>query len=287
MPLIVLSSHKIKTMKQTLLITGASSGIGKATALYFADKGWNVAATMRNTNGQTELEQHENIKLYQLDVTDTASVGEAIKSVVDDLGKIDVLVNNAGYGLVGPLETATEDDVMKQFNTNLFGVIRTIKAVLPSMKAQKSGTIINITSIGGLVTFPFNSLYHATKFGLDGLSESLKYELQLFNITVKVVAPGGVLTDFAGRSLHTTVNPGEKTDYDEALAKVWDRFNNNAGNSSSAEQIAKIVYDAATDGSNKLRYIAGKDAQGLYEAWKSMSNEEFFDMINKNFGLGN
>lgn len=272
-------------MKQTILITGASSGIGKAAALHFANKGWNVAATMRSTEGQTELEQHENIKLYPLDVTEQVSVEEAVNSVFADFEKIDVLLNNAGYGLVGPLEASTEEDVMKQFNTNLFGVIRTIKAVLPGMKAQKNGVIINVTSIGGLVAFPFNSLYHATKFGLDGLSESLKYELKPFDIKVKVVAPGGVLTDFAGRSLHTTIKPGDKTDYDEALAKVFKRFKSNSDNYSSAELIAEIIYGAATDDSDKLRYVAGKDAQGLYDTWKNMGNEEFFDMVNKNFGL--
>ncbi|NCD70677.1 SDR family oxidoreductase [Mucilaginibacter agri] len=272
-------------MKQSILITGASAGIGKASAIYFANKGWNVAATMRNTGNQPELEQHNNIKLYQLDVTDAESVTAAAQAVVDDFGQIDVLLNNAGYGLVGPLESATEADVMKQFDTNLFGVIRVIKAVVPTMKAQKNGIIINVTSIGGLVAFPFNSLYHATKFGLDGLSESLKYEFKPFGIKVKVVAPGGVITDFAGRSLHTTIKPGEKSDYDEALAKVWARFDANKENYSTAELMAEIIYGAATDGSDQLRYVAGKDAEGVYAAWKSMDNEAFFDMVSKNFGL--
>lgn len=271
-------------MKQTIFITGASSGIGKATALYFAGKGWNVAATMRNTEGQAELEQHENIKLYKLDVTNADSVTEAVNAAIAHFKQIDVLLNNAGYGIVGPLETASEESIMQQFNTNMFGVIRTIQAVLPYMK-NAGGTIINITSIGGLVAFPFNSLYHATKFGLDGLSESLKYELRPYGIKVKVVAPGGVTTDFAGRSLHSTIKPGDKTDYDNAIAKVWEGFSKNTANYSSPELIAGIIYEAATDGSDKLRYLAGKDAEATYAAWKSMDNEAFFNMINTNFGL--
>lgn len=272
-------------MKQTIFITGASSGIGKATALFFADKGWQVAATMRNTNGQDDLKANPNIKLYTLDVTDAVSVTTAVKDVINDFGQIDVLLNNAGYGIVGPLEPVSEDDIFKQFNTNLFGVFRTIKAVLPGMKAQKGGTIINVTSIGGLVGFPFNSLYHATKFGLDGFSESLKYELRPFDIKVKVVAPGGVTTDFAGRSLHTTIKEGDKSDYDEALAKVWAGFEKNTGNYAKPEWIADVIYTAATDGTDQLRYLAGKDAEGIYAAWKQMDNEAFFTMVNGNFGL--
>ncbi|MDN3580037.1 SDR family oxidoreductase [Mucilaginibacter flavus] len=272
-------------MKQTILITGASTGIGNATALFFANKGWQVAATMRNTDGQNKLQAHPNIKLYTLDVTNTESVNSAISNAIADFGQIDILLNNAGYGLVGPLEPVSDEDIMKQFNTNLFGVFRTIKAVLPGMKAQKSGVIINVTSIGGLVGLPFNSLYHATKFGLDGFSESLKYELMPFNIKVKVVAPGGVVTDFVTRSLHTTIKEGEVTDYDAALAKVWEGFDKGRPNYSQPDLIADVIYKAATDGKDQLRYLAGKDAEGLYDAWKQMNNEDFFNMVAGNFGL--
>ncbi|WP_259068119.1 SDR family oxidoreductase [Mucilaginibacter sp. X4EP1] len=272
-------------MKKTIFITGASTGIGKATALFFAAKGWQIAATMRNTAGHDDLRSNPDIKLYALDVTDVGSVHNVVKAAVADFGAIDVLLNNAGYGLVGPLETASADTVLKQFDTNLFGVIRTIQEVLPVMKKQKHGVIINITSIGGLVAFPFNSLYHATKFGLDGLSESLKYELKPFGIQMKVVAPGGVITDFAGRSLHTTIPAGQKTDYDNDVAKVWAAFEGGAANYSTAELIAEIIYNAATDGTDRLRYLAGKDAEALYAAWKQMDNESFFNMVNERFGL--
>ena len=258
-------------MKQTIVITGASSGIGKAAAKLFAERGWNVAATMRNPEKESELQMFSNIKVYALDVT-------------IDFKQIDVLLNNAGYGLAGPLETASEEKILDQFNTNLFGAIRTIKAVLPSFREIGHGTIINITSIGGLVGLPFNSIYHATKFGLDGMSESLNYELRPFNIKVKTVAPGGVITDFAGRSLKRTVDG--PSIYDEDIQKVFHSFSKNVSNYSTAEQIAEVIYTAATDGSNQIRYVAGEDAKQTYSKWKSMNNEDFFEMINDRYGLG-
>jgi NAD(P)-dependent dehydrogenase (short-subunit alcohol dehydrogenase family) len=272
-------------MSKTILITGSSSGIGKASAIYFSQKGWKVAATMRNPEKETELNTDSNISIYQLDVSNPASVMECVKKVLADLGQIDVLLNNAGYGLVGPLETASEDTVNNQFQTNVFGLIRTIQAVTPIMRIQKSGVIINITSIGGLVTFPFNSLYHATKFAVDGLSESIKYELQPFGIKVKTVAPGFVATDFASRSLHFTFNEGEEGDYKENLAGVWKAFEKGMPDAISPEKVAETIYNAATDDTDQLRYLAGPDAEQTYAAWKSMDNEAFFDMIKGNFGM--
>ena len=271
-------------MNKTIFITGASSGIGKATAILFAKQGWNVAATMRNPQNETDLQQYPTIKVYALDVTRPDSVQQAVEQALADWQRIDVLLNNAGYGLAGPLETASEEKIMDQFSTNMFGVMRTIKAMLPHFRESGGGTIINVTSIGGLVGLPFNSIYHATKFGVDGLSESLNYELRPFNIRVKIVAPGGVITDFATRSLQRTVDGPSA--YDEGLQKVFAAFGKNASNYSTAEQIADVIYQAATDDTDQIRYVAGADAQALYAAWKSMSNEDFFVMINQRFGLG-
>ncbi len=272
-------------MKKTILITGASSGIGKGVAKLFSEKGWQVAATMRNPDKETELQKEPGVQLYQLDVTKPESVKNAIETIIKDFGQVDVLLNNAGYGLAGPLETASEEKIMDQFQTNVFGVMRTIQQILPQFRKQGQGIIINVTSIGGLVGLPFNSIYHATKFGLDGLSESLNYELAPFNIKVKVVAPGGVATDFASRSLHFTIAEGQETPYNAALAKVRTAFQNNASGYSTAAQIADVIYTAATDGTDQLRYIAGADAQMLYGAWKQMSNEDFFKMVQQRFGL--
>ncbi len=271
-------------MTKTIFITGASSGIGRAAAIGFAQHGWNVAATMRHPDLETELSQLPTVKRYALDVTRPEAVKTAVAQAITDFGTIDVLLNNAGYGLAGPLETASEEKIMDQFNTNLFGSVRTIQAVLPTMRQARSGVIINVTSIGGLVGLPFNSLYHATKFGLDGLSESLNYELRPFGIRVKIVAPGGVATDFATRSIKMTMDGPSA--YDENLQKVFAGFASNSGNYSTSEQIADVIYEAATDGTDQIRYLAGADAERLYGAWKQMSNEDFFTMVNQNFGLG-
>lgn len=271
-------------MRKTIFITGASSGIGKATAILFAQRGWNVAATMRQPDKETELTQYPDIKIYQLDVTHPDSVTQAVQKALADFSVIDVLLNNAGYGIVGPLETVSEEKIMRQFQTNLFGAMRVIKALTPPMREAGGGTMINVTSIGGLVGLPFNSIYHATKFGLDGLSESLNYELRPFNIKVKVVAPGGVATDFATRSLDRTTDGASA--YDENLQKVFAAFSQRGGNYSTGEQIADVIYTAATDGTDQIRYLAGADANAMYDRWKSMPNEAFFDQINAGFGLG-
>jgi NADP-dependent 3-hydroxy acid dehydrogenase YdfG len=150
-------------MKKTVLITGASSGFGKVTAKLFDKNDWNVIATMRSPEKETELSALSNVFITKLDVTDKLSIQSAVAAGIQKFGKIDVLVNNAGYGALGILEAATEQQVKQQFDVNLFGLIEVTKAVLPGMRQQKSGTIINVSSVGGRITFPFSSLYHATK----------------------------------------------------------------------------------------------------------------------------
>ncbi|WP_431209873.1 SDR family oxidoreductase [Puia sp. P3] len=188
-------------MKKTVLVTGASSGFGRETVRLFANKGWNVIATMRSPEKETELSGLEGVKVVRLDVTDKTSVRAAIDAGVREFGGIDVLVNNAGYGAFGALEAAPEEVIRQQMDVNLFGLIEVTKAVLPGMRARKSGVIINVSSIGGRLTFPFSSLYHATKFAVEGLTESLQYELNPLGIRLKIVEPGGYKTNFAGRSM--------------------------------------------------------------------------------------
>ena len=179
---------------KTILITGASTGIGRAAALLFQEAGWNVAATMRDPSHESVLNTLPNVLLHALDVTDLASIQAAVAATMARFGGIDVLLNNAGYGLFGPLEAVTPDQLERQYRTNVFGPVQTMQAVLPQMRAQGSGVIINVSSIGGRVTFPFNSLYHGTKFALEGISESLAIELAP-TITVNAVAPGFVRKD--------------------------------------------------------------------------------------------
>ena len=273
-------------MSKTILITGSSSGLGKAAAKLFQAHGWNVAATMRKPENETELNELENVQLFRLDVTDEESISEAVAGTLEAFGGIDVLLNNAGYGLAGPFESATKAQIRRQFDTNLFGMFDVTREVLPHFRAKRDGLIINVTSIGGLITMPFFSFYHGTKWAIEGWTESLTFELNPLNIRVKLVEPGGITTDFAGRSLDMGQNT-EITDYQESLMQFIKvvRAPGRQDNYSSAEQIAEVVYTAATDGTNQLRYVAGADAQQLWGGRQKMGDQAFIGMMKENFGL--
>ncbi len=267
-------------MSKRIFITGSSSGLGKAAAKLFAAKGWNVIATMRKPENEEELNQIENITLLPLDVTNTAQIKETAEKAIA-LGNIDVVFNNAGYGLAGPFEGASDEQLVRQLNTNLLGVMRVTQAFIPHMREQQKGLFITTTSIGGLATFPFNSVYHATKWGLEGWSESLAFELEPFGIDVKTVSPGGITTDFASRSLDMTAHDA----YNEQLEKVFSFFMDpeRQKDYSSAEQIAEVVYEAATDGQQKLRYPAGEDAKAWYAQRLEIGDEAFRKGIKEMF----
>jgi NAD(P)-dependent dehydrogenase (short-subunit alcohol dehydrogenase family) len=269
---------------KTVLITGCSSGIGEAAARHFAAQGWNVAATMRNPAAAAHLKDIPNIKVLALDVTDKASIAKAVAETLSAFGRIDALVNNAGYGLFGPFELASDELIERQFKTNLFGLFDVTRAVLPTMREQRSGVIVNISSIGGLTTFPLNSLYHATKYAVVGFSESLNFELAPFGVRVKVVAPGGVSTDFAGRSLAVTFS-GDGEPYADAIAKVVAAFRARQGARSTSEYLAECIYAAATDGTRKTLYVAGEDAVALVAARKTMTDEQYLAFTEGRMGL--
>jgi NAD(P)-dependent dehydrogenase (short-subunit alcohol dehydrogenase family) len=255
-------------MQNTIFITGASAGLGKATAKLFQRKGWKVIATMRNPEKETELNQLENVILMPLDVTNTRQIENVVKNAIE-LSEIDVVFNNAGYGLIGPLEALADEQIVKEINTNLLGVIRVTQEFVPYFKKRKKGLFITTTSIGGLISFPFSSIYHATKWALEGWTESMSYELSLFDIGIKTVAPGGIRTDFAGRSLDLISHP----DYGDALAKLMTLLN--PDDFSSAEAVAETVYEAATDGKKQLRYIAGQDANAYYSRRLELGQDAF------------
>lgn len=241
--------------KQTILITGASSGIGKITAKYFAERGWNVAATMRTPEKETELKQVSGIKLYQLDVTDDESIGKAIGSAVKDFGKIDVLLNNAGYGAVGVFEKATREQIQKQFDTNMFGVMNVTRQILPYFREQKGGTIINVSSMGGRITFPLYSVYHATKWALEGWAESLQFEVRQFGIKIKNIEPGAIKTDFMTRSMDIFKKESLK-DYDRYEEIATKNTEESYKSAPDSMVVAKTIFKAANDSSYKLRYPA-------------------------------
>ena len=249
-------------MKKTVLITGTSSGIGKSTALYFASKGWNVAATMRTPEKEKELSKVDGIKLFKLDVTDPASIQSAIEESISVFGGIDVVVNNAGYGGVGVFEAASQEQIQRQFNTNVFGVMNVTRAILPYFRQKKSGTIINVTSVGGLITFPIYSVYHSTKWAVEGFAEALQYELRPFNIKIKNIEPGAIKTDFYDRSQDLFKKEG-LTDYDSYANVAFENTQNAGVNAPGPEVVAKKIYKAALDRSFRLRYPAGPQAPAL------------------------
>lgn len=271
-------------MRKTILITGASSGIGKATAKLFQLRGWNVIASMRNPEIETELIELENVHIAKLDVLDLDSIHRTIEDGIQHFGNIDVLVNNAGYGAYGPLESFNRDNIIRQFNTNVIGLLDVTKMVLPHFRQNKKGIIINISSIGGKMTFPLGSLYHGTKFAVEGISEALSYEVEQFGGLVKIVEPGMISTDFAGRSMDFS-NDESMIEYQQLVHSLMNALPVMSKNASHANIVAEIIYEAATDGKNQLRYIAGEDAKVLLASRQQYDDTIFIDGIKSQFGL--
>jgi NAD(P)-dependent dehydrogenase (short-subunit alcohol dehydrogenase family) len=279
---VVKQQHKFY-MKKTVLITGASSGFGREAVKLFVAKGWNVIASMRSPGKETELSKLDGVLVTRLDVTDKASIDETVDAGVRRFGAIDVLVNNAGYGAFGALEAASDDVIRQQFEVNLFGLIAVTKAVLPGMRAQKSGVIINVSSIGGRLTFPFATLYHATKFAVEGLTESLQYELNPFGIRLKIVEPGGYKTNFAGSSMDMYGGGGLDI-YQERIER-WVAMMDNWPMSENIGEVADVIYEAASDGTEKLRYPVGQDAMPMLEARRQMDDVDFKKMMLSQTGI--
>lgn len=273
-------------MTNTILITGASSGIGKATAEHFHQLGWNVAATMRNPEG-SDLPQDERLVTTRLDVTDLDSIDTAVATTIDRFGRIDVLVNNAGYGTQGALEAIPRDAMLRQLNTNLIGVLDVTRAVLPHMRERGEGVIVNVSSVGGKITFPFNSLYHAAKFGLEGATESLAFELGGIGIRVKIIQPGSIATDFLGRSAETHDNPdlAEYRPGMDVINRALEQRRANPGVGSPPSDVAEVIYNAATDGTDRLRYPAGANATDFLALRDGKTDEEYIAATRRQFGL--
>ena len=272
-------------MRKTVLITGTSSGIGRAMLEHFAEAHWNVAATMRSPDKHQDLANLDNVKLYKLDVADKASIKEAIKAAIKDFGKIDVIVNNAGYGAVGIFEKATDEQIRKQFDVNVFGVMNVIREILPHFRERKDGTIINITSIGGLITFPIYSVYHATKWAVDGFAESLHFELKPLGIRVKNIEPGAIKTDFYSRSQDLFMN-SNIYDYDTYEEVCLENIQAVAANAPPPSIVAKKVLQAANSKSFKLRYPVGNQTPLLLFIRRILPNSWFFPIIRNVFERG-
>jgi NAD(P)-dependent dehydrogenase (short-subunit alcohol dehydrogenase family) len=262
----------MSTSQRTIFITGSSSGLGRAAAKLFASKGWKVIATMRTPEKETELASIPGLSLMALDTTDAHQIQSVAQDAIAD-GGVDVVFNNAGYGMAGPLEGLTDEQIVRMINTNLMGTIRVTKAFVPYFRQRSAGLFINTTSIGGLIAVPFNSIYHATKWALEGWSESMAFELGQFGIGMKTVSPGGMRTDFFTRSFDS----GKHEAYDGLVDKVMNviRDPKQMATYSSPDQIAEVVYEAATDGKDQLRYVAGEDAKATYAMRLKVGDEAF------------
>jgi short-subunit dehydrogenase len=264
-------------MNKTVLITGSSTGIGKTVAAYFQAMGWNVAATMRNPENETELIELENLKCIQLDVRQEDSIEKAIRETIAAFGGIDVVVNNAGYGTIGPFEAASNEQIYRQFDTNVFGLMNVTRAILPYFREKRQGIIINIASTGGRMTWPLYSLYHGTKWAVEGFSESLQYELRPFNIKVKIIEPASIKTDFWGRSQEVVVKKGLNV-YENYVNTVVPNLQKSGANAPEPDGVASTVYKAATDNSWRLRYPAGNGA-ALYMFFRRIMPTRWFNGI--------
>lgn len=273
-------------MNKTIFITGASSGIGKATALLFQAKGWNVVATMRTPEKETVLTDLPNVLVAKLDVLEIDTIERALQAGIEKFGKIDVVLNNAGYGLMGTFESADRARIIRQFGVNVQGLFDVTQKALPHFRKQKAGMFINISSIGGRMTFPLMPLYHATKWAVEGFSESLRWEMAHIGVRVKLVEPGGVATDFGGRSMDLQHNP-ELSEYNDLVSKFMMAMQAtmDPANMSKPEQIAEVIYTAATDGQDTLRYRAGADAEQLLDARSKLTDDQFFAMQQQQLGL--
>jgi NAD(P)-dependent dehydrogenase (short-subunit alcohol dehydrogenase family) len=272
-------------MIKTVLITGASTGFGKATARLFATRRWNVIATLRNPGSGTELAQLPNVLVTRLDVQDRSSIEQAVTAGIERFGRIDMLINNAGFGLFGVFEATPREKIQEQFDVNVFGMMDVTRAVLPHFRRNKSGVIVNVSSGAGVFGLPMISLYNASKFALEGFSESLSYELAAQNIVVKIVEPGGVLdTKFSQRSAEEYTRNPALADYDGFItgaSAVFDGLRNNR--LATSEDVAQAIFDAATDGTNQLRYVATQDILPLIKARRETSEAQYMASMREKF----
>ena len=272
------------------LVTGSSSGIGFETSLMLARAGFNTYASMRNlekSKNITEIAKKEKLPLQvvQLDVNNDGSVKDAIVKILKADQRIDVLINNAGYGLFGSVEDTSIEEIKAQFETNFFGVVRVTQQVLPLMRRQNSGTIVNVSSVGGRIGLPALSAYHSTKFALEGLSESIAFEHEPFGIRVVIIEPGVIRTNILNSSSSAKKALDPKSPYFSLSQKLNDNFKSMMESelSSPPEEVAKVILQAVTSENPQLRYSVGDDAANLIHASKNMPDKEFRKMIMKNF----
>ncbi|UVF19803.1 SDR family oxidoreductase [Microvirga terrae] len=274
-------------MTRTVLITGTSTGFGEATARLFASRGWNVVATMRRPEEGAALAGLDNVLVTRLDVQDQASIDAALAAGIERFGRLDVLVNNAGFGLFGVFEGTSRDKIREQFDVNLFGLMDVTRAVLPHFRAHRAGVIVNVSSGAGVFALPMISLYCASKFALEGFSASLSYELASLGIAVKVVEPGGVTsTRFGERSGGEAARAAVPADYEPFVTAAQEVFAGlrAARADATSDEVAEVIWTAATDGSDRLRYVATDDIKPLVAARRETSEDAYLAFMRERVG---
>jgi len=279
--------------EKVAVVTGSSTGIGYETALTLTRNGFYTYATMHKLDGESEqkianITKSENLPLQviQLDVNNAKSVIDAINRIVKEKGRIDVTVNNAGYALIGAFEETSMDEITAQFETNFFGAIRVMQAVIPIMRKQRSGRIVNITSMGGRIAIPLDSIYHGTKFALEGLSESLQYELEPFGIKIILIEPRAIGSNFwKNLKMATKISDPNIAVYRQLENNMSEALKQMVQNTIPSSEVAKVILQAVTSDNPEFRYIVGKDAASIIEARGNMSDKEFQNLIKKQFNL--
>ena len=274
-------------MHRVALITGCSSGIGYETALMLGRNGFRTFATMRNTKKSDSLQEiirkeGLDVSIRQLDVNDDASIENTINNIKNEANRIDILINNAGFGLVGFFEDLTLDEIRDQFETNFFGVLNITKKIIPIMRLQKSGTIINISSGAGQVGFPGISAYVSTKFAIEGFSESLMYELLPYGIKVVIIEPGVIKTDFFRNCKVSEHSMKKNSTYSPSLDKFQRNIELMQEHATSPTDVAKVIIQVLGNNEPKQRYIVGNDVAMILEAKKNLSDNEFKKMMIQN-----
>jgi short-subunit dehydrogenase len=277
----------ISIMRQVALITGSSSGIGYETSLALARSGFCTYAGVRNMKNSDILEkkiakEKLDLNILQLDVNDKSSIDNAINRIKTEEKRIDVLINNAGYGLVGFFEELGLDEIRKQFETNFFGVLNVTKKVIPIMREQNRGTIINLSSGAGQVGFPGISAYVSTKFAIEGFSESLMYELFPFGIRVIIIEPGVIKTNFFNNCIVSDESSKKGSLYSNSLKKIQNNIELMQEHATHPVEVAKVILQALKTDEPKQRYVVGNDAVMILEAKRSLSDIEFKKMMMQN-----
>jgi len=275
---------------QVAVVTGSSTGIGFETSIALARNGFHTYATMRDLDKSNKIKEIANkerlsLDVLRLDVTDDNSIKETIGQIFDKSNRIDVLINNAGYALAGSLEETSTKEIKAQFETNFFGAIKTMQSVIPIMRNQKSGKIVNITSMGGRIAIPLDPIYHGTKFALEGLSECIRYELGLFNIKIILIEPGAVGSNFWNNIKMADKSEKTHSPYRNAIDTVSETFSKMAGNVISPSEVANVIVEAVAIDTPEFRYVIGEDAKMILEKNKNLSDKEFEEFIKEHFNL--